>query len=120
MTEATRIKVHWRDLRTDAETDEYLESRCDHLMEEFQEADSFEISFQREGQDIECHAHVDGKRTRLAAHSTGAHTSKQAAENALDKLEREMRKDHDKRIFGNRRKAQKAQPKRMEDPDPNS
>ena len=115
MTESPRIEVHWRNLRTDPKTDEYLERRCLHMREEFPEADSFEISFQIEGQEIECHAHVDGKRTRLAAHSTGAQHSKQAAENALDKLEREMRKDHDKRIFGNRRKAQKSQPRRMEE-----
>ena len=115
MTQAGKLNTHWRNLRADQATDEYLERRCEHLMEEFPEADTFEVSFQLEGQEIECHAHVDGKRTRLAAHSSGAQNSRQAAEKALDKLEREMRKDHDKRIFGSRRKAQKSQTKRVEE-----
>ena len=115
MTQSARLNTHWRNLSADEATDAYLERRCDHLMDEFPEADSFEISFQVEGQKVECHAHVDGKRTRLAAHASGAHSSRQAAESVLDKLEREMRKDHDKRIFGNRRKAQKSQTKRLEE-----
>ncbi len=115
MTQSAKIKTHWRELMADPGTDEYLDRRCNHLMDEFPEADSFEISFQVEGQEIECHAHVDGKRTRLAAHSTGAQNAKQAAESALDKLEREMRKDHDKRIFGSRRKAQQSQTKRVDE-----
>jgi len=114
MHESVKVKTHWRNLPADETTDQYLERRCDHLMTEFPEAESFEISLNVEGKEIECHAHVDGKRTRLAAHASGAQSSRQAAESVLDKLEREMRKDHDKRIFASRRKAQKSQTKRLE------
>ena len=114
MHQSVKVKTHWRNLPPEETTDQYLERRCDHLMAEFPEAESFEISLNAEGKKVECHAHVDGKRTRLAAHSSGAQSSRQAAEDVLDKLEREMRKDHDKRIFGQRRKAQKAQTKRLQ------
>ena len=60
MTEAARIKVHWRDLRTDSETDEYLESRCNHLLEEFPEADSFDL------EDISF-AMIDAAREQMVA-----------------------------------------------------
>ena len=114
MTESARIQTHWRNLPADELTNQYLARRCDQLTAEFPEADSFEISLQVEGKQVEGHAHVDGKRTRLAAHTRGALSSRQAAERVLDKLEREMRKEHDKRIFSARRKAQKSQVKRHE------
>jgi len=112
MTDHATVEIHWRNLPAEDEINDYLNRRCEELAAEFPEADGFDISLQAEGSKIECHAHVAGKRTRLAAHASGASSPRQAAEGTLDKLEKEMRREHDKRIFGARRKAQKAQAKR--------
>lgn len=112
MTNTPIVEIHWKNLASEDEVSDYLRRRCDELAAEFPEADGFDISLQTEGNKIECHAHVGGKRTRLAAHTSGASLARQAAESVLDKLERELRRDHDKRIFSARRKAQKAQAKR--------
>ena len=47
-----------------------------------------------------------GKNTDAAAHAAAGEV-RQAGERALDKLERELRRHHDKKIFGQRREAQK-------------
>lgn len=112
MTDQPNIEIHWRNLPIEDEVKESLTRRCEHLADEFKEAENFELSLESEGNKIECHGHVAGPRTRVAAHTSGAESTRQAAEAVLDKLEREMRRQHDKRIFSARRKAQKTQIKR--------
>ena len=55
---------------------------------------------------FETHAHVVGKSMDLAAHAI-AEQPAQSGEQALDKLRRELRRTHDKRIFRKRRSAQR-------------
>ena len=50
---------------------------------------------------------MTGKDTSISAHATAPH-EKQAADAALDRLERELRNRHDKRIFMPRREARRA------------
>ena len=113
MTHQPTIEIHWRNLPIENEVRESLTRRCEHLANKFSGAESFELSLESEGNEIECHGHVAGRRTRLAAHSSGTGSTRQAAEAVLKKLETEMRRQRDKRTFGARRKAQKTRSKRL-------
>lgn len=109
--DSNKLVVHFKDVEHDDELKEALERRCDHLADEFHETNRFEISLEPERNEISAHAKVTGKKTTVAAHAK-APQARQAAENALDRLERELRKDHDKRIFRPRREARKHPAKR--------
>lgn len=107
MANDATVIVHFRDVERTDELNEALEKRCLHLAEEFSETERFEISLTPDRNDISAHAKVTGKNTDIAAHATAPH-EKQAADAALDRLERELRSRHDKRIFGARRAAKKS------------
>lgn len=107
------VVVHFKDMTIDEEVREHIRARCARLVEEFPEATHFELTLQAEAAAVACHARVNGKQTRIAAHSGGAPGPRQAGDSALDKIERELRKEHDKRIFAQRRKAQRSRGKRV-------
>jgi ribosomal subunit interface protein len=113
LADRANVVLHFKDVEHDEALQEALERRCEHLASEFQETDRYEISLTPERNEISAHAKVTGKNTSVASHAT-APDARQAAEAALDRLERELRKDHDKRIFKPRREAQRAQTKRGE------
>ena len=100
------VIVHFRDVERTDELNEALEKRCLHLADEFSETDHYEISLTPDHNDISAHAKVTGKSTSIAAHAS-APEGKQAADAALDRLERELRNRHDKRIFTPRRAAKR-------------
>jgi len=101
-----QVVVRFKDLEVDVETKEVLEKRCLHIGEEFKEVASFELTLSPESDDVSAHAHAVGKNTRTASKASGP-DARVAGDRALDKLERELRTDHDKRIFAPRREAQR-------------
>lgn len=101
------IVVHFKDLDVDEDLREHIHARCEHLAAEFPEAMRFEVTLEPGPNSVQCHGHVSGKRTRVAAHANGSVLARQAGDAFLEKLERELRTEHDKRIFTQRRKAQK-------------
>lgn len=111
MTQDGTIVVRFKDMPNDTDVLETLESRCTHLREEFPETDHYEISLSPDAADVTAHGHVSGKHTNVAAQATSP-DARRAGERLLDKLERELRRLHDKRIFAARREAQKSQNKR--------
>jgi ribosome-associated translation inhibitor RaiA len=111
MANDATVIVHFGDVEHSDELNEALERRCRHLGDEFSETDRFEISLTPEHNDISVHAKVTGKNTSIAAHASGPH-AKPAAEAALDRLERELRNRHDKRIFAARREAKRKEASR--------
>ena len=58
-------------------------------------------------------AYAIGKNTDVATHAN-AEAVRTASDQVLDKIERQLRKVHDKRIFTQRREAQRDPPKRRE------
>ncbi len=112
MNQALQILIHFNDIPTDDAVRDHLESRCHHLAEEFPEATHFELHLAGGEDTAHCHGHVSGKRTHTAAHVEHAKNLRHAGDQFLDKLERELRKEHDKRIFRPRRQAQKTRAKR--------
>lgn len=109
MTQGTRegmVAIRFKDVDHDAAVDEALENRCHALAGEFPETTHFEIALGVDAGQVSAHAHVSGKNTQFAAHAS-APDARRAAESALDKLERELRRHHDKTIFSARRAVQK-------------
>ncbi len=107
------VVVHFKDVKIDETVKQAVQKRCEHLSEEFREATRFEMTIEENGQGYAVHGHATGKHTDVATHAQGEHV-RVAADQVLDKIERQLRKLHDKRIFAQRRDAQKDPPKRRE------
>ena len=90
-----------------------MQRRCEHLADEFREAGRFELTIEESGVGYAVHGHATGRHTDVATHAN-AHTPRIASDQVLEKIERQLRKVHDKRIFSQRRDARKHPPKRGE------
>ncbi len=112
MSSEPTIIIHFKDMSVDEEVRDHIRARCEEFAGEFPEATHFELTIRPDAKNLECHGHVTGKRTRIAAHAKGLEHLRPVSDAVLDKLERELRTEHDKRIFTQRRKAQKEQAKR--------
>lgn len=109
MTASPTVIVHLREVQDAddvADLQEALERRCQELAEEFHEADRFEIHVTAVGNAFSAQARASGKKTDVAAQGTGAQP-RPACDAALDRLARELRSRHDKRIFKPRRQARR-------------
>jgi ribosomal subunit interface protein len=105
------VTVSFKDVQHSDRVQEEVERRCGLLAAEFPETTKFEITLAPEGSGFTAHAHVTGRDTEVAAHGAGNQLG-EAANRLLDKLERALRKAHDKKIFKNRREAKKFDAKR--------
>ena len=110
MTQPANVIVHIRDASEELDgpaLQEAIEHRCQHLATEFHEADRFEVTISPDGNAVSAHARASGKKTDVSSHAE-ASDERQAADAALDRLERELRSRHDKRIFAPRRDARRS------------
>ena len=112
MNMEANVLIHWKGLRNEEDVHTHLADRCREIAAEFPETQRYELSIESSHREIQCHGHVNGKQTQVAAHAQGLPTARQAADSVLDKLHRELRKEHDKRIFSRRRRAQRDPSKR--------
>lgn len=106
------VVIHFNHMSTDDDVRKHLQERCDHIATEFPETAHYELSLTPDAGEIRADAHASGRGTHIAAHASHENL-RQAGEMALNKLERELRRHHDKRIFGRRREAQKQPLKRI-------
>ena len=81
---------------------EFVHRRCDHLADEFHEVNRFELTISENGAGFSVHGHATGKNTDVATHAD-AEIVRAASDQVLDKIERQLRRVHEKRIFGLRR-----------------
>jgi ribosomal subunit interface protein len=102
----TSVVIHFNHMSTDDDVREHLQERCDHLAAEFPETAHYELSLTPDASEIRADAHASGRGTHIAAHASHDDL-RQAGDAALNKLEKELRRHHDKRIFARRREAQK-------------
>ena len=112
MREAPQVVVHHRDVYIGERLLESIERRCTELAEEFVETSRFEISFVPNGAGVRGQAHATGRHTDVSTHAE-ADKPGVVADRVLAKIERQLRRVHDKRIFARRRSAQRAVPKRQ-------
>jgi ribosomal subunit interface protein len=110
MTTTPAVMISFKDIETDEEVRDQIEKRCRQLAEDFPETTKFEITLEPDGAGHTAHGHVTGRATELATHAAGMELG-QAADRLLDKLARQLRRVHDKKIFNHRRSAQRASPK---------
>jgi ribosome-associated translation inhibitor RaiA len=109
-TQAARevsVVIHFRGIENDDVVREHLTGRCQHLADEFPETTHFELTLEPDAEKVRAHGHVVGKGTHSAAHANGVTDVKAAGDALVEKLHKELRKLHDKRIFTQRRKEQK-------------
>ena len=111
MADQATVVVHFKDLANDDALRENLEKHCRALAEEFSEVTKLEITLSQDGAGFIAHGHVTGKNTDAATHAKASELGP-AAERMLDKVERQLRRVHDKRIFSQRREAQRTPQKR--------
>ncbi len=88
-----------------------VEKGCQALAEEFPETTRFEVTVSHDGNGFTAHGHVTGRQTE-AAGQADAPEGRLASDKLLDALERQLRKTHDKKIFGRRREAQRSSQRR--------
>jgi ribosomal subunit interface protein len=103
--------TNFKDLSKDDAVREAIEKRGHHLAEEFGEIVRIEITLTAEGVGFRAHGHVTGRQIDVATHAAASEMLP-AAEKLLVKVERQLRRVHDKRIFVQRREAQRHPPKR--------
>jgi len=111
MATSPLIVVHLKDVEDEEPVRESIEKRCIRLSEEFPEVDHFELKVGADGVGFRVHGHATGKNTDIATHASATEPGP-AADLVLDKIAKQLRKTHDKRIFSQRRAAQKRPPKR--------
>jgi len=110
MTEATVVAI-FKDMDSDERVQEVIDKRCEQLSEEFPELSRVEITLEETGNSYTVHGHVTGKNRDVGAQADASELLP-ATDRVLDKLERQLRKLHDKRIFAQRREAQRDPPKK--------
>ena len=111
MSQRPTVVINFKDVPHDEGLRSALEQSCEHLADTFHEITHIEITFTAESDDVAAHGHVTGKHRDLGAHAQ-ASEARPAADRMLDKLERQLRTLHDKRIFSQRRDAQRDPPKK--------
>ena len=111
MTENPTVVLHVRDVTVKDSVREAIDKHCGRLVEEFREVKRFEITISGDGLGYEIHGRATGKNTEVATQAAASEAGP-AADQLFDRIERQLRKVHDKRIFGQRRLAQRDPPKR--------
>jgi ribosome-associated translation inhibitor RaiA len=106
MSALPKVLVHQRDVHIGAYLLESIERRCASIADEFSEASRFELSFENHGMSVRGRAHAVGRKTDLSTHAEASEPGI-VVDRVLDKIERQLRRVHDKRIFGRRRNARK-------------
>lgn len=111
MNQRLNVVTTFKDLRNDDDVRDAIDRRCEHLAREFPEISRVEITIAEDGAGITVHGHVTGKSRDVGAHAEASEAGP-AADRVLDKIERQLRTLHDKRIFAQRRDAQRDPPKK--------
>jgi ribosome-associated translation inhibitor RaiA len=103
--------ISFKDVEGDEAVRARLEAGCAALAEEFPETTHFELILSADGASYTAHAHVTGNHTEVAARARATELAP-AGDKLLAQLERQLRRLHDKKIFGQRRAARRASERR--------
>ena len=111
MTKNPSVVIHFKEVEQDEPLRESIEKKGQHLGNEFREVSKIEISLAPNGVGFIASGHITGKGTNIATQVEASELTP-AVDSVFDKAERQLRKHHDKRIFAQRREAQRDPPKR--------
>ena len=111
MAETPTLVVRFKDVEHDEIVREEIERKIRQIAKDFPETTRFEISLEPDGAGFRIHAHVNGKSTELATHVDGPDL-RTATDQLFHRVKHQLRRVHDKRIFTQRREAQRDPPKK--------
>ena len=111
MVEEPPVVVRFREIPNSERMRRAIEARCQRLASEFEEVTRFEITFTPLATEVSALGRATGKNTNVATQASGKNL-RAAADQVIEKVERQLRKNHDKRIFAQRREAQRNPPKK--------
>jgi len=111
MAEKPVVVIAFHELEGDEELRASLAARCRSLADEFPETTRFEVTLSPDGSGHVARAHVHARNREIETRDEAIELGL-AAERALDKVARRLRRERDKRIFTRRRAAQRTHPKR--------
>ncbi len=111
MADRPSVITNFKDIEHDDRVSEVIDKRCAQLGGEFNELSRVEITLEEDGNGYAVHAHVTGKNRHVGAQADASELLP-AVDRLLDKVEKQLRKLHDKRIFSQRREAQRDPPKK--------
>jgi ribosomal subunit interface protein len=111
MAQGPPVVVHFKEVPNSERVLQSIQARCERLASEFDEVSRFEITFTPLGTEVTANGHATGKNTNVATQASGKNL-RAAADQVIEKIERQLRKLHDKRIFAQRREAQRNPAKR--------
>ena len=111
MVEGPPVVVRFREIPNSERVRRSIEVRCQNLASEFEEVTRFEITFTPLAAEVTAQGRATGKNTNVATQASGKNL-RAAADQVIEKIERQLRKSHDKRIFAQRREAQRNPAKR--------
>jgi ribosome-associated translation inhibitor RaiA len=111
MTQVPAVEIRFKDVEPDDKLRERVERRCQELSADFPETTHIEVTFSPEGDDFAAHGHVLGKQTEAATSATASELLP-AVDRLFERLVKQLRRSHDKRIFVQRRDAQRHSPKK--------
>ncbi len=101
------LRVHFQDVPRSERARSECQDLALGLEEEFPETTKFEVSISRSREEYAAHLHVTGKDVSVNSNAQGRELL-EALREAFDKAHRQLRRHHDKVIFGRRREAQKS------------
>ncbi len=111
MSRRPSVVINFKDLPHDDALRAVIERDALHLADEFREVGRIEITFSEAAGSITAHGHVTGRKRDVGAQAE-ASEARPAADRVLDRLERQLRTLHDKRLFAQRRGARRDPPKK--------
>jgi ribosome-associated translation inhibitor RaiA len=111
MAERPVVVISFHEVEADEELRGSIDRRCHVLADDFPETTRFEITLSPDGNGHTAHARVHARQLEIETQGDAIELGA-AAEAALDKVARRLRREHDKRIDTRRRAAQKSNPKR--------
>jgi ribosome-associated translation inhibitor RaiA len=111
VTQRLILVTNFKDLSSDELVREAVEKRGRRMAEDFPEIIRIEVTLAEDGAGFTAHGHVTGGHTDVATHAAASELLP-AAEKLFAKVARQLRRNHDKRIFAQRREAQRNPPKK--------
>lgn len=111
MSQRPTVVINFKDLPHDETLRAAIEGSCERLTDEFHEVTRIEVTLAQEAGHVTAHGHVTGKQRDVGGQAE-AEEARPAADRMFDRLERQLRTLHDKRIFSQRRDARRDPPKK--------
>ena len=102
------VVISFKDLAVEERVRDSVDKRCQGIADQFHEITRIEVTLTEDGAGFTAHGqvHVAGKNTDVNTHAEATDLGP-AADLLLDRIEKQLRKVHDKRIFSQRREAQR-------------